>query len=78
MSASTPGNVPEVAEIIRRYLAERPNAAETVEGVAQWWLTRQRQMDEVEVVRQALSFLEEQGYVVRFQLAGGKTLFRRA
>jgi hypothetical protein len=71
-------DVIEAADAIGRYLAVRPNAAETVEGVAQWWLARQRFEDEIELARRALLYLEEQGKVVRFQLAGGKTMYRRA
>ena len=71
-------NVLEAASAIQRYLAVRPNAAETVEGVAQWWLSRQRREDTVDLARRALEHLEAQGQVVRFQLAGGKTMFRRA
>lgn len=72
------GKVIEAAEAIRRYLAVRPNAAETLEGVAQWWLARQRLDDAIELTRRALEHLERHGQVVRFQLAGGKTLYRRA
>lgn len=71
-------DVIEAADAIRRYLAERPNAAETIEGVARWWLARQRHVDTVELAELALLHLEEQGQVVRFHLAGGKTLYRRA
>jgi hypothetical protein len=72
------GPVIEAAGAIQRYLADRPNAAETVEGVARWWLSRQRHADTVELVERALAYLERQGQVVRFHLAGGITLYRRA
>ena len=70
--------VMEAADAIRRYLSVRPNAAETIEGVAQWWLARQRRDDAIELARRALVHLEEQGQVVRFHLAGGKQMYRRA
>ena len=78
MNAIESNNVIDAADAIRRYLAVRPNAAETVEGVAQWWLSRQRRDDTVELAEQALAHLERQGEVVRFQLAGGRTMYRRA
>jgi hypothetical protein len=78
VSATEQSEVIEAAEAIRRYLAVRPNAAETVEGVAHWWLARQRREDTIELARRALIHLEERGQVVRFSLAGGKQMFRRA
>lgn len=71
-------NVIEAAEAIRRYLEVRPNAAETVHGVARWWLAQQRRDDTVEVAQQALDYLEAKGQVVKFHLAGGKVMYRRA
>ena len=78
MKATAPQDVVEAADAIQRYLFVRPNAAETVDGVAEWWLARQRREDAVELARQALQYLEERGKVVRFHLAGGKVMFRRA
>jgi hypothetical protein len=78
VSDTTPNDVIEAAEAIRRYLADRPNAAETVEGVAQWWLERQRRDDAVDLARRALAHLEASGQVVSFRLVGGRTLYRRA
>lgn len=71
-------DVRDIADAICRYLASRPNAAETIEGVAKWWLLRQRYEDSVESVQQALNLLEEKGEVVRFRLTGGKVMYRRA
>lgn len=78
MSTSNGNAVVAAAEAIRRYLEVRPNAAETVEGVARWWLARQRHDDTVVLARQALDYLESQGQVVKFRLAGGKVMYRRA
>lgn len=78
MNAIEQENVQEAAEVIRRYLEVRPNAAETVEGVAKWWLTRQRFDDSVELAQEALDLLEGSGKVVKFHLAGGKVMYRRA
>lgn len=78
MSTSEQNEIVEIAEAIRRYLQERPNAAETAEGVARWWLARQRRDDTVSLAQQALNYLEQRGHVVKFYLAGGKVMYRRA
>ncbi len=70
--------VKDIADAICRYLASRPNASETIDGVAKWWLLRQRYDDSVESVQQALDFLEANGEVIRFCVSGGKVMYRRA
>ncbi len=77
MNANKQTNVMEAAKTIERYLAVRPNAAETVEGVAKWWLSRQRHDESIEIAQQALDYLESRGQVVRFHLAGGRVMYRR-
>ncbi len=66
------------AEAIKQYLIKRPNASETVDGVAKWWLVRQRYDDSVELVQKALDYLESHGEVIRVQLKGGKVLYRKS
>lgn len=64
-----------VANAIRRYISSRPNATETVEGVARWWLVRQRYEDSVEVVQEALNYLEAEGKVTKIKVPGGKVVY---
>lgn len=70
--------IEEAAGAISRYLETRPNAVETVEGVAKWWLLRQRYEDSLDLVQRALDFLESEGAVVRVSVSGNKTVYRRA
>ncbi|WP_428243230.1 hypothetical protein [Gynuella sp.] len=65
------------ADAILRYLAQRPEAAETVEGVAKWWLARQRYDDSVRLVQQALDYLEKQGEVEKMSITDGQVLYRK-
>lgn len=69
--------VKKTATEIKRYLETRPNAAETVDGVAKWWLTRQRFDDSRAVVQAALEYLVEQGDVKK-RVTGGKEIYCRA
>ncbi len=65
-----------VAGEITRYLANKPDAAETVDGIAKWWLTRQRFEDSKEVVMAALEHLVIQGILSK-QVSGGKAIYRK-
>ena len=70
--------IDEAAAVIERYLSARPQAAETVEGIARWWLVRQRYDDSVDLVRRALDLLVRQGVVERLALSGGQPMYRKA
>ena len=50
---------------IRDYLDAHPNAADSLEGVAKWWLRRQRYEQALEKVRNALDYLVQQGLVTK-------------
>lgn len=70
--------ISEAATVIERYLNARPQAAETVEGIARWWLVRQRYDDSVDLVRHALDLLVRRGVVERLALSGGQPMYRKA
>lgn len=74
--AVTTEKILEVAGEITRYLERRPNAAETVEGLAQWWLARQRFEDSKEIVHAALEHLVVIGQVSKYT-TGGKAIYRK-
>jgi hypothetical protein len=60
---------------ILRYLAERPNAGDTVDGVVQWWLPLQRCADAREMVESILEELVAEGLVVRSSLIDGTVMY---
>jgi hypothetical protein len=49
-------HVQAVAQEISTYIDKRPNAAETVEGVTNWWISRQRFAESAAVVESAPFF----------------------
>jgi hypothetical protein len=51
----------QVAEAVLAYLSEAPDAMDTAGGVTEWWLTRQRVRNEVEVVARVLDTLVARG-----------------
>jgi hypothetical protein len=61
---------------ILAYLSEHPNAQDTVEGIAEWWLLRQRIRESVTATEQALNELVERGLVIRDAGADGRRMYR--
>ena len=54
-------DVAAVAAAIRRYLNEHPNAADTVEGIARWWLSGSSGNERLADVERAMELLVLQG-----------------
>jgi hypothetical protein len=51
------GQVDSLAGEILRYLREHPNASDNAEGIAKWWIKRQRLEETLEQVQAALDRL---------------------
>jgi hypothetical protein len=49
---------------ILRYVLRHPDAEDSIEGVARWWLMEQRIVDTVRETRVALRTLAERGFVL--------------
>ncbi|ARU26671.1 hypothetical protein [Cellvibrio sp. PSBB006] len=77
MIQAEPDQIQSIAGIIRRYLSSCPEASETVEGIARWWLARQRYQDSLELVQHALDYLESQGQVEKVNASKGVVLYRK-
>jgi len=67
-----------VAVVIQRYLASHPKAADTVEGVARWWIPRQRMEETLARTQAALERLVARGAVERSRIDDGRVIYRRA
>ena len=67
-----------IANEIVRYLHQRPFAADTLDGIVKWWIKQQRVEEQTRLVKQALSLLETQGFVVQRSSATGQTFFKSA
>ena len=55
--------VENVAREIEQYLESHPQAADSLEGIATWWVSKQRIRSELEVVRAALEQLARLGVI---------------
>jgi hypothetical protein len=62
-------------EIIE-YLLKHPSAADTVEGILDWWIPMQRYDNAKEEITQALNDLVRQGLIEVVVLSNGSRLYR--
>lgn len=70
--------VERVAGWIAAYMALHPSAADSEEGIAQWWLPSSGTATPVAVVRDALELLVARGLAVRTALPDGRAIYRGA
>lgn len=66
----------DLKQEILRYVRAHTQSAETPEGVARWWLARQRFEDAIDVVLVALDELVAEGSLERYVLPGGTPVYR--
>lgn len=69
-------DVSRVLVDILAYLADHPEADDTIEGVAQWWLLEQRIRQQIPVVEKALAVLVEKGFVIEQGGRNGRMRYR--
>jgi Fe2+ or Zn2+ uptake regulation protein len=65
------------AEIVA-YLRARPSAGDSLEGIIDWWLPRQRYETAKAAIQRALDDLARQGIVEEVTLGNGVRLYRLA
>ena len=70
--------VESAAATIMRYLHDHPDSADTVEGVAEWWLRRQHVSDTLAIVNEALELLAADGSVQQRRTADGRLIYKLA
>jgi hypothetical protein len=70
--------VEELVAEIRTYLARHPDAADTQEGIVQWWIVHSRFLRGIEAVGRALDHLVADGRMEIIQTPDGRLLYRAA
>jgi hypothetical protein len=67
----------EIERAVLAYLAERPSAMDTFEGIAGWWIHWQHLRFEIEALRRVVERLTERGVLERVEFqAEGRVLYR--
>lgn len=64
-----------VAREIKRYLDAHPDAADTIDGVVQWWLPAVSAAVPRETVQRALTALVAEGQIASRTLVDGTVLY---
>lgn len=65
----------DLAAELLAYLRDHPEAADTADGITQWWIHRQRLAVVRAAVEAALEELVESGHLVRRTTAGGHVVY---
>jgi hypothetical protein len=66
----------EVTLKILRYLDQNPNAADTVDGILEWWLLKQSIYEEEKVVKRALDELVKQNLILATRSSDARRHYR--
>jgi hypothetical protein len=66
----------QIAYDILAYLAERPDAQDTLKGVAEWWLSEQTVNSNTALVEEALAELTGKGLVLERMGEGARTYYK--
>lgn len=65
----------KVRAYILAHLLENPQACDTVEGIARWWLVSQQVSHSVMAVKEALGQLKAEGLIVERETGGGVPVY---
>jgi len=66
----------EVTLKILRYLDQNPNAADTADGILEWWLPKQSIYEEEKVVKRALDELVKQNLILATRSSDARRHYR--
>lgn len=69
-------SVDDIADTILRYVVSRPNACDSIDGICEWWIPRQRYVLAKEQVLAALELLKTKGQIETRTGADGNVLYR--
>ncbi len=68
----------EIQSEVLGYLDEQPNAADSIEGIRQWWLLQRMAKYSLGRVQQAVEELETAQLIERHTLADGRVVYAKS
>jgi hypothetical protein len=75
---SNSSQIADVMETILRYITAHPDACDSLEGISDWWLARQRRDDARSEVAAAVEQLVARGQIEASTGIDGLTVYRAA
>lgn len=72
------GNLSRVVRAIQDYFARHPDAADSAEGIARWWLAGEGMQASEDEVNAALGVLVRRGLVSPRRMPDGRLIYARA
>lgn len=72
------GDIARLRAALIDYLEHHANAADTLEGIMDWWLPSEQRSADPKVVEQVLTSLVDDGIASISALVDGRVLYRRA
>ena len=66
----------QIAREILAYLAEHPEAQDTLDGIIQWWLLEQKIKYQTTMVREAIAELVAEGFVLEYKSRDSQIHYR--
>ncbi|MEO6800336.1 MAG: hypothetical protein ABI178_10400 [Rhodanobacter sp.] len=69
------GNDGEIRQLVLAYLQRHPQAADTLRGIVNWWLPRQRYESDMQRIEHVLHHLVAEGWLHRDRLPDGEVLY---
>jgi hypothetical protein len=72
---TTPIDDKTVTRLVREYLEAHPQACDTIEGIARWWVMSQQIDDTMMAVGKALEELKASGYVREERKTDGRVFY---
>lgn len=71
------GEIQRIVQEISDYIADHPDAKDSLEGITKWWLARQQYENSLNKVQQALDYLEKNNIVKKSSIAGGIAVYSK-
>lgn len=65
----------EIVRALRRYIAERPDAADSIDGVHRWWLLPRLHEEPLELVELAVAYLVHEGVLRAIVQEDGRVIY---
>lgn len=64
-----------MTQVIREYLSNHPQAADTLDGIMTWWMAREYYLRYRTIIEQALESLVDGGVLQKQEVADGEIVY---